>query len=154
MLNLIKSYPVTRISFQLIDPHYLAYFNELVGGPENGYKFLVDSNLDWGQDLKGLKKWMDKNGINLIGLSYFGTADPRYYGTPFVYLPSIPFSYRGHEKKDIGRKPTYFAISATNLQGVFLTRADRKILSLFKGREPIAKIGYSIFIYKLPLTNR
>jgi len=97
---------------------------------------------------------MDKNGINLIGLSYFGTADPRYYGTPFVYLPSISVSYHEHEEKDIGRKPTYFAISATNLQGVFLTRADRKILSLFKGREPIAKIGYSIFIYKLPLTNR
>jgi len=138
------------LSSQMIYPHYLAYFNELIGGPENGYKILVDSNLDWGQDLKGLKKWMVKNRVDLIGLSYFGTADPRYYRIPFVNLPSIPFYYPGHEEKDIGRKPTYFAISATNLQGVFLDEADRKILSSFKGREPIAKIGYSIFIYKLP----
>jgi len=48
----------------------------------------------------------------------------------------------------MGRKPRCFAISATNLQGVFLDRADPKILSLFGGREPMAKIGYSIFIFK------
>jgi len=94
---------------------------------------------------------MDENQVSLIGLSYFGTADPRYYRIPFVHLPSIPFYYPGHEEKDFGRTPMYFAVSATNLQGVFLNRADRKILSLFKGREPIAKIGYSIFIYKLPV---
>jgi len=33
-----------------IFPHYLAYFNEFIGGPRNGYKYLIDSNLDWGQD--------------------------------------------------------------------------------------------------------
>lgn len=140
----------TTPAIVVIYPHCLAYFNELIGGPESGYKILVDSNRDWGQDLKGLKKWMVKNHVDQIGLSYFGTADPRYYRIPFVNLPSIPFYYPGHEEKDIGRKPTYFAISATNLQGVFLDGADRKVLSLFKGREPIAKIGYSIFIYKLP----
>ena len=37
-----------------IHPHYLAYFNELAGGPSRGYRLLADSNLDWGQDLKGL----------------------------------------------------------------------------------------------------
>lgn len=37
-------------------PHYLAYFNELAGGPRNGYQSLVDSNLDWGQDLKELRR--------------------------------------------------------------------------------------------------
>ena len=45
-----------------VAPHYLAYFNEAFGGPANGYKFLADSsNLDWGQDLKGLKRFMEKN---------------------------------------------------------------------------------------------
>jgi Dolichyl-phosphate-mannose-protein mannosyltransferase len=33
-----------------VHPHYLAYFNELAGGPANGWRWLIDSNLDWGQD--------------------------------------------------------------------------------------------------------
>ena len=39
---------------------------------------LGDSDLDWGQDLKGLKRWMDSNELNHIYLCYFGTADPTY----------------------------------------------------------------------------
>ena len=57
-------------------PDYLAYFNEFAGGP-NGDRILVDSNLDWGQDLKGLKRFMDSRGIDRIYLSYFGTDSPR-----------------------------------------------------------------------------
>jgi hypothetical protein len=53
-------------------PHYLAYFNELVGGPENGYKYLVDSNLDWGQDLKGLKRYLERHGIHESGSATSG----------------------------------------------------------------------------------
>jgi hypothetical protein len=33
-----------------IYPYYLEYFNELAGGPSNGYKYLLGSNLNWGQD--------------------------------------------------------------------------------------------------------
>jgi len=40
----------------LVYPHYLAFFNQSIGGPHNGYKWLADSNIDWGQDLKLLKK--------------------------------------------------------------------------------------------------
>src|SRR5262249_20418862 len=71
-----------------VAPHYLAYFNELAGGPGNGYKCLVDSNLDWGQDLRGLKEYMDAHGIDKIKLSYFGTGEPDYYGIHYEYLPS------------------------------------------------------------------
>src|SRR5206468_11204129 len=74
----------------LVYPHYLAYFNELAGGPRNGYKRLVDSNLDWGQDLKGLKRWADEKRLDAthpLYLSYFGTADPRYYQIPHINLP-------------------------------------------------------------------
>jgi len=46
-----------------IYPHYLSYFNEIIGGPKNGYKFVVDSNYDWGQDLKRLKAFVDKKNI-------------------------------------------------------------------------------------------
>ena len=89
-----------------IYPDYLAYFNEFVGGPKNGYKYLVDSNLDWGQDLKGLKSYMDEKGIDKIKLGYFGSADADYYGINYEYLPSVglapknPGQYWWHEIDD------------------------------------------------------
>jgi hypothetical protein len=41
-------------------PHHLSYFNELVGGPNNGHRYLTDSNVDWGQDLPTLRDWIDR----------------------------------------------------------------------------------------------
>jgi hypothetical protein len=69
-----------------IRPDYLAYFNQLAGGPPAGYEHLADSSLDWGQDLPALKEWLDGQGLQRPGaassvyLSYFGTARPERYG--------------------------------------------------------------------------
>ncbi len=125
-----------------IFPHYLAYFNELAGGPDGGYRYLVDSNLDWGQDLKGLKRYMDAHQIPRVWLSYFGTASPAYYRIAYNSLPSYPYIF----KPDTEPTP-FVAISATNLQGVYLE--NRNIFKEFRQRQPVAKIGYSIFIYRL-----
>ena len=58
-------------------PHHLAYFNELVGGPDSGGRYLIDSNLDWGQDLVGLAQWLRENHPGeSVGLAYFGNVDP------------------------------------------------------------------------------
>src|SRR5215472_10225983 len=55
-------------------PHYLTFFNEIAGGPKNGHRVLVDSNLDWGQDLPGLKRWMDANRVKKIQFLCFGCS--------------------------------------------------------------------------------
>jgi len=128
-----------------IYPYYLAYFNEFIGGPKNGYKYLVDSNLDWGQDLPGLKEYMERNGIEKIKLSYFGLSDPAYYGINYEYLPSYAIPKPNIERPQIPIEG-YFAISATMLQGVYLP--DRDFYKLFREIEPVDTIGYSIFIYK------
>jgi 4-amino-4-deoxy-L-arabinose transferase-like glycosyltransferase len=129
-----------------IHPHYLAYFNELAGGPENGWKYLVDSNLDWGQDLKGMKQYMETHGIPRISLSYFGSDSPERYGIVYDWLPS--FYLRDPDpaphKLVVNR---WVAISATNLQGPYFGSGD--LFASFRGRKPVAKIGYSIFIYKM-----
>ena len=39
-------------------PHFTAFFNRAAGGPANGPRYLLDSNLDWGQDVKKLKAWL------------------------------------------------------------------------------------------------
>ena len=48
-------------------PNYLAYFNLVAGGPRHGYRRLVDSSLDWGQDLRGLKNWLAGSGLERPG---------------------------------------------------------------------------------------
>ena len=90
-----------------IRPNYLAYFNQLAGGPSQGYKHLADSSLDWGQDLPALKQWLYRQGLVAnqtegVYLSYFGTARPEYYGIRATLLagfidrrppqPPIPLS--------------------------------------------------------------
>ncbi len=128
-----------------IFPHDLAYFNEFIGGPGNGYRYLVDSNLDWGQDLKGLKAYMDEKNIGRIKLAYFGLADPGYFSIDYEYLPSFIILNPRNAKPSTPVKG-YFAISATMLQGVYLP--DRDFYRVFREARPIDTIGYSIFIYR------
>jgi 4-amino-4-deoxy-L-arabinose transferase-like glycosyltransferase len=127
-------------------PDYLAYFNEFVGGPSRGRLFLVDSSLDWGQDLKALKEWMKRNQVNKIQLAYFGTADPAYYKIDAVYLPGSVYHSQS-QLTDIADFPPYVAISETFLAGLYLDRPDR--YARFRKRDPVAVINYSIRVYKV-----
>lgn len=62
-------------------PHHLSYFNEGVGGPSHGMDWLDDSNVDWGQELKALKKVLDERHISNVTLYSFSRFDnPEYYG--------------------------------------------------------------------------
>lgn len=131
------------VSTLSIFPSYVAYFNEFVG-PKRGYQILVDSNLDWGQDLKRLKIYMDKNEVKQLYLSYFGTADPCYYGIRFVYLPGSPTRCDQGVEDDTA---DFLAISATHLQSVYLPY--KSSFEWLKQYEPIAQIGYSIFVYDI-----
>jgi hypothetical protein len=133
--------------FALICPHYLAFFNQFVGGPRNGHEYLVDSNLDWGQDLKGLKNWMEKHKVQHINLSYFGTADPSYYKIDDTSLPGCPFF---DERLIKGPQlPGFVAVSATNLRGVYLPEQLRDLYKNLLNTEPVAVIGYSIYVYQV-----
>ena len=76
-----------------IHPHYLAYFNELAGGPEHGHAILIDSNIDWGQDLYELAEWLRTHRPGqTVRLAYFGNVDPAILeplglGFPYVLAP-------------------------------------------------------------------
>lgn len=126
-------------------PHYLAYFNELVGGPKNGYKALLDSNLDWGQDLKGLKRWMDDHGVKKIGFLYFGWTEPEYYGIDAAYLKGSWIKYDPPATQTT-EPYRYVAMSAHLFHGL---AKDEPFLKPFRSQEPAAVIGHSIFIFKL-----
>jgi hypothetical protein len=111
------------VSCALATPRYLSYFNVAAGGPRGGAKHLVDSNIDWGQDLPRLKRWMDARRVKDIDLAYFGTADPHAYGIEFrkvaLYMDFFP------DLPVVGPQPgRYLAASVTFLEGIYLD-ADR-----------------------------
>lgn len=127
-------------------PNYLAFFNGFVGGPHEAIKVLVDSNLDWGQDLKGLKEWMQYQGVEKIQLAYFGTAEPSHYGIRAVYLPGTRLP-SGAPVSELATAPPYVAISATHLVGLYLSNRDT--YAEFRQQEPVSIIGNSIWVYNL-----
>lgn len=135
------------ISSLLIHPYYLAYFNESVGGPDAGYRYAVDSNLDWGQNLKRLARYVQTNHVGKLHLSYFGTADPDHYLSSYEMLDVAPFESTGPNFHPFDPSAGTYAISASHLQGLGLSDAD--IFDWFRRQEPVAKIGYSIFIYRV-----
>lgn len=128
-------------------PHFLAYYNELLlGGSDSGWKIAVDSNYDWGQDLKRLRDFVEERGIEKIAVDYFGGGNPRYYlGEKFEPW----WSARGPASG-------WFAISATFRQGAFgepapgFERKTEDSYEWLKEYEPVARVGKSIFIYQLP----
>ncbi len=104
-------------------PHYLAHFNQLVGGPRHGYRHLVDCSLDWGQDLPGLKRWLDQQGLSdqnttPVYLWYFGVGSPEYYQIKSRKLHSETVTDR--ELGDLHKLTGgVYCISATMLQSLY-----------------------------------
>jgi len=133
----------------VVSPHFLSYFNELGGGTRVGYRHVTDSNYDWGQDLKFLKKFVGENGINKIAVDYFGGGSPSYHLGKDV--AEGWWSARGNPK-DIGID--WLAVSVNTLTGAQARLADgleRKPEDEYlflKDVKPFARAGTSIFIYK------
>lgn len=137
----------------LIHPYYLSYFNIAAGGPQNGANILIDSNIDWGQDLLRLKQWMIDHDVDEVKLGWFGTADPAYYGIKNQPMPGLgrqayfslwyppPFNPENPE-------PGIYAISVSNLWESHW--ATKITYPWFRARQPDDRIGYSILIYEVP----
>ena len=141
-------------SSALTFPHYIPYFNEFVGGPRNGHKFLADSFVDWGQDLPALKSYMEEKNIEKIRLAYFGSADANYYGINYDYLPSVGLAPReegqawwyeagARSLPELDLEGGPIAISVTLLAGVFYPGYYAPL----REYEPIDSVGHSILIY-------
>jgi hypothetical protein len=109
-------------------PHYLAHFNIFAGGPQHGYKHLIDSSLDWSQDLKEASVWLeahpaDRQPEERLYFAFYGAAPPAYYGIHAQQLPGFPPRYPPHSPRPL-TAGTYL-VSATMLDGVMLYNAGR-----------------------------
>lgn len=113
-----------------VHPHELAYFNELIGGPANGRYHLIDSNLDWGQDLRGLARFLEKrpDWQNTVRIAYMGSMAPEYEGISEYRLAPrdlrhVPAALRlpwedPADPTTHGPQPGRFAVSANLERGL------------------------------------
>jgi len=127
-----------------VAPRYLQFFNEAAGGPENGHRVLIDSNIDWGQDLIRLREYMDANHVDSVALAYFGRVNPAVYGIRFTPL-------------ERGVSHGRVVVSATFLMGrpYFWYLGGRmrwvpsRTYEWLRGYKPVARVG-SMFVFDLP----
>lgn len=147
-------------------PHSLSYFNELVGGPLNGHHVLIDSNIDWGQDLLYLKSWLEEHPeARPIGIAYFGQCDPRVLGIGYSLPPIGPTAPQDAPRSDDlerGPLPGWYAVSVSTLRGLhfalYAGDGSRPYISepgftYFQEFTPVARAGYSICIYHLSVDD-
>ena len=128
-----------------VAPRYLEYFNEAAGGPSRGHRWLIDSNLDWGQDLVRLADYLNDHHLESVPLAYFGSVNPIVYGVHFQ--PLDPATAHG-----------ITVISASLLMGqsYFAWHGPHELAWSGFGQydwlrrlEPIDRVG-SMFVFDLP----
>jgi hypothetical protein len=126
-----------------IYPDHLAYFNELVGGPAQGHRYLDDSNIDWGLDLKRLKAYMDRRGLDRVRLIQGPwNGNPDYYG--IRWDPA-----RREEWRDTPLAGATYVVSTHMLiRGELIARQQgtrNNWLSLYR---PAGRVGYSFYVFE------
>jgi hypothetical protein len=144
-----------------IHPAYTSYFNEFIGGPDHALGYFADSSVDWGQDLRRLKHYVDSHPeIDRLAVDYQGGGDVRYYfcrrypgavpagaSRPITSFDCSKSVYDADWSPDKGPyQGSYIAVSESQL--AFDPFSNKHYTDL-RARDPVAKIGYSIFLYKL-----
>jgi hypothetical protein len=149
-----------------VHPHYLSYFNELAGGPVNGHKHLLDSNIDWGQDLFTLRTWTTKHpDAKPLKTACWGFLSPSLLGVGDG-LPPLGVPTGLHVDSELsanfGPLPGWYAISVNLIHGMSWAAVDERGrlipipeggLRYFQFFEPVDRVGYSILIYHITLNN-
>ena len=149
-------------------PGYLSYFNPIVGGNQNGYRYVTDSNYDWGQDMKNLDDFVEthnrcKTGtasqsetkrcivtadypaIDKIRVDYFGG------GSPIYYLKDKYISWWDKREPE----PGWYAISSFFYQESLYRQKqpEERNYEWLRNIRPLTRAGDSIFIYYIPETG-
>jgi hypothetical protein len=149
-LGVVVALPLLGLEAILAYPHYIPYFNAFAGGTSGGIARLGDSNLDWGQDLKLLARWQREHRDKKLYLAYFGTADPAYYGVEAEHFPRPAGGWPFAESPRNLTGLSYLAVSATNLQKIYVTdEVARELYTRLETLEPIAVLGGTIHVYDL-----
>jgi hypothetical protein len=134
----------TALAGLLAHPHYLAYFNEAAGGSRAGHRYLLDANLDWGQELPALAQALHERGDPVVRYAVFGPERPEDYGI------------RAQPLADCRPVSGWLAISPNVREGLYawpnvFAEADPGCWDWLRDHEPVARPGGVLFLYDLPL---
>jgi tetratricopeptide (TPR) repeat protein len=145
---------IALIVFQAISsarayPAYMAYANEMWGGPSQTYKYLSDSNSDWGQQLKSVKKYLDARGVKDCWFIYFGEGviDTKYYGIPCKPLPTADSLWVNEKIEAPPAVDGPVLISAGDLSGFEYGPGALNPYAQFQSLKPTAVIDYGVFVF-------
>ncbi len=139
------------ISSSLVFPHSMSYFNALAGGPRGGHRYVIDANIDWGQDLWNLRRWLDAHpGAQPLHLGFLSFVHPRHFNIRYRTPPQGPhegadYSQAEGEANAVGPLPGWYAMSVHRIY------SSRDRYRYFLQFEPVATAGYSIYIYHITL---
>ena len=138
------------VSSVLAFPNYIAYGNELWGGPSQTHKYLTDSNADWAQQLKSVKQYLDGRGVKECWFAYFaaGVAEPSYYGIPCKPLPTINTLWLNEPIEVPTSIDGPVLISASNLSGLEFGPGPLDPYGQFKLLKPTAVIDRGVFVFE------
>lgn len=130
-------------------PEYIPYSNELFGGPPNTHNLLSDSNADWGQQLKAVKKYLDAHNIKNCWFVYFaqGVVDPTYYGIPCKPLPTQDTQWVNEEMDVPAAIDGPVLISAGHLSGFEFGPGPLNPYEQFKHIQPAGVIQDAVFVF-------
>jgi tetratricopeptide (TPR) repeat protein len=131
-------------------PAYMAYSNELWGGPTQTYKYLSDSNADWGQQLKAVKKYLDAHGVKDCWFVYFadGVVSYQYYGIACKPLPTMDNMWAA-EITDVPLEiDGPVLISVGDWSGFEYGPGVLNPYEEFKALKPVAMIDYGVLVYE------
>jgi len=136
----------------LIAPNHIAYFNQIAGGPDEGWRYLADSNTDWGQSYKYLSDFLDNDHNSTENTIYYsgpaGYLGLETYGIEASPLPPLPSNPDPIMEPWIRPAPGRYVISANSLSGLGCTAPDN--YAWFRFQEPNDIIGHILFVYDVP----
>ncbi|MEM9645059.1 MAG: glycosyltransferase family 39 protein [Planctomycetota bacterium] len=133
-------------------PHSISYFNILAGGPKNGPEHLINSNVDWGQDLLFLEDWVEEQAGGLpVFLAFYNYYNPFDFELSDVH----PWPFRKGSSSQPNIEDGFYAISVNLLYdfpwqlrlGKEHYHVDTRPMAHLRTTEPVGWAGYSVRIF-------
>jgi hypothetical protein len=138
---------LSAISSLRVHPYYTSYFNTLSGGPENGWRLLGFSNIDWGQDILEVDKWLKENPDKrplVMDIDYFG-MNGDLFDVPTNDPPKLPKDASIDEVRKTLTETQWWIISVKKLYNL----PDQHGLEYLQQIEPVEKIAYAYHVYRI-----
>jgi hypothetical protein len=129
-------------------PNYIPFGNALWGGPANTHKYFSDAAVDWAQQLKWTKQWLDEHNVKECSIVYFAAPLllPSDYDIPCKLLPTFDTNYiQEIQVPSVVKGPVL--ISYGDVAGYEFGTWVRNPYEMFNRREPDAVIMDSVAVY-------